>query len=140
MSATGFASLPSSEELVAELARSMSELVFAVPVVVDSTPPAIGNFSPAPGSVIAGTTTVVFDVTDDGGSFRRVIVTALFPRTGIEEVVHDGDGFRGLYSVVSSRVIIAGGFRYNVTRSGGWPSSPEFKVFAIDPAGNEGLV
>jgi hypothetical protein len=104
---------------------------------VDATAPAVGNFSPAPGTPIARTRAVSFDVTDESGDFRRIFVVAFFPATGVTEVVHDGDGFRGFYAASSSRTMIAAGFRYAVLRSGGWPAAPTIQTFAIDRAGNE---
>lgn len=104
---------------------------------VDATAPAVGNFNPAPGTPIARTGPVSFDVTDDSGDFRRIFVVAFFPATGVTEVVHDGDGFRGFYAASSSRMMISAGFRYTVLRSGGWPAAPTIQTFAIDRAGNE---
>lgn len=107
------------------------------PPPVDATAPAVGNFSPAPGTPIARTGPVSFDVTDDSGDFRRIFVVAFFPATGVTEVVHDGDAFRGFYAASSARTMIAAGFRYTVLRSGGWPAAPTIQTFAIDRAGNE---
>ena len=104
---------------------------------VDATAPTVGNFSPAPGTAIARTGPVSFDVTDESGDFQRIFVVAFFPATGVTEVVHDGDGFRGFYAASSSRTMIAAGFRYAVLRSGGWPAAPTIQTFAIDRAGNE---
>jgi hypothetical protein len=104
---------------------------------IDAAPPVVGNFDPAPGTAIARTGSVTFDVTDDSGDFRRIFVVAYFPATGVAEVVHDGDGFRGFYAAKSSRTMIAGGFRYTLLRSGGWPGAPTIQTFAIDHAGNE---
>lgn len=103
-------------------------------------PPTITNYQPPIGTPIVATSPIQFDVLDDETNFRRVFVEVAFPdSTGVTEVVHDGTGFQGLYSAGSSRVIITGGFRYLVRRSGGWPGTPEFLVFAIDHAGNEGV-
>jgi hypothetical protein len=77
-----------------------------------------------------------FDVTDDSGAFRRVIVCAVLD--GVTEVVHDGSTFLGNYAGGScSRAAISGGFRFVVLRDGGWPASPTIRVFAIDQQGNE---
>lgn len=101
--------------------------------------PTITNFVPPAGTSITPTTAIQFDVLDDEADFARIFVEVAFPdSTGITEVVHDGEGFQGLYSAASSRGIITGGFRYTVRRSGGWPGTPSFRVFAIDHAGNEG--
>lgn len=104
---------------------------------VDTIPPVVGNFSPAPGTPIARTGPISFDVTDESGEFRRIFIVASFPTTGMTEVVHDGDGFRGFYTASSSRTMIAGGFRYTVLRSGGWPGAPTIQTFVIDRGGNE---
>lgn len=103
----------------------------------DTTAPIVSNFDPAPGTPIARTAAVSFDVTDESGDFRRIFVVAFYPTTGMTEVVHDGDAFRGHYAASSSRTMIAGGFRYSVLRTGGWPGAPTIQTFAIDRAGNE---
>lgn len=121
-------------------AISPSFAVFVPPPpapVVDTVPPEVGHFDPAPGTAIARTGSVAFDVTDDSGDFRRIFIVAYFPATGACEVVHDGDGFRGFYAARSSRTMITGGFRYTLLRSGGWPAAPTIQTFAIDRAGNE---
>lgn len=64
-------------------------------------------------------------------------MVAFFPATGVTELVHDGDAFRGFYAATSSRTMIGGGFRFTVLRSGGWPGAPTIQAFAIDHAGNE---
>lgn len=107
------------------------------PVPPDVTAPAVGNFVPAPGTAIGRATPVTFNVTDESGQFRRVFVVASFAATGVCEVIHDGDTFRGFYVGNSSRVLIALGFRYTVARTSGWPSAPTIQTFAIDAGGNE---
>lgn len=98
----------------------------------------VNVISPTPGSTITTTTPFVVEVTDDSGAFRRVILTVQYERSGVVEVVHDGDGFKGHYASSSSRSLISGGWRYNILRAGGWTSSPTFEVYAIDRQGNEG--
>lgn len=107
------------------------------PPPADTTPPAVGNFQPAPGTPVSRGTSIAFDVTEDSGNLQRVFVVAFFPTTGATEVIHDGDAFRGFYAASSARTMIAGGFRYNVLRTGGWPAAPTIQTFAIDRAGNE---
>ena len=104
----------------------------------DTTVPVVGGFSPALGGTIQSSQPITFDVTDDSGAFRRVLVHARFA-DGLEEVVHNGTAFRGLYQTTSARVLIAGGFRYTILRSGGWPQGGPVavNVFAIDAVGNE---
>lgn len=105
--------------------------------VPDEVPPVVGNFSPVPGETLQPSDTVQFDVTDNQGLLVRTIVIAWFKETGEQEVVHDGDGFVGYYSATSSRTIISGGYRYYVSRSGGWTYAPTIRVFSIDSDGNE---
>lgn len=117
------------------------EVMVPKPVVVeapeDVTAPVVGNFAPASGTAISKATPIAFDVTDDSGQFRRIFVVATFAATGACEVIHDGEGFRGFYAASSSRRLIAGGFRYTVARTGGWPAAPSIQTFAMDSGGNE---
>lgn len=103
---------------------------------LDTVPPVIDNFDPPQGTAIDPAQGISFDVTDNSGNFRRIVVHAVFD-DGVEEVVHDGDSFRGFYQVGNSRVFIAGGYRYNLLRAGGWPGNPTIRAFAIDASGNE---
>lgn len=105
----------------------------------DTIKPVVGPFVPVLGGTIATLQAIAFRVTDDVGAFRRIIVHARFT-DGLEEVVHNGDSFRGLYgNGNSSRVIVAGGFDYSILRAGGWPQGgpAAINVFAIDITGNE---
>lgn len=106
-------------------------------VLPDSTAPVVSNYSPAPGATINPGDSITFDVTDNSGSFARIMVVAWYRDTGVQEVIHDGDGFTGYFTSTSSRVIISGGYRYTVARFGGWEHSPTIRVFPIDAAGNE---
>ena len=103
----------------------------------DPTPPVVSNFDPPEGTEVLATQAIQFDVTDNTGSFARILVVAWFRDTGEQELIHDGDNFVGLYSSTSSRVIITDGYRYVVARSGGWENAPTIRVFPIDAAGNE---
>ncbi len=102
----------------------------------DSDAPVIDNFSPPPGTTLAPSAALSFDVTDDV-AFRRIIVTVTQQADGIEEVAHDGNSFRGLFQTTSVRTLIAGGWHYSLRRLGGWTSAPIVKVFAVDTSGNE---
>ncbi len=105
----------------------------------DTVPPVLADYNPPLGTAIPRTGTVQFSVTDDQ-ALRRVIVVAAYAATGIDELVFDGDGFRGAYASRSRRETIAGGYRYTVGRSaGGFPSAPRFQVFAVDTSGNENI-
>ena len=112
----------------------------ATPPPPTPVPPVVGNFAPATGTAIAATTLLSFDVTDDSGLFRRIIVAAQFPNLGIYEVIHEGVGFAPKYRGAGNlQVAITNGFRYTILREGGWPASPSITVFAIDQGGAEAL-
>ena len=108
-----------------------------IPDPKDLTPPQVTNLSPAIGTVLLPTDSISFDVTDNLGLFTRIIIVAWFRSTGIQEVIHDGDGFTGYYTSTSSRVLISGGYRYIVNRFSGWVSAPTIRIFSIDNDGNE---
>lgn len=104
----------------------------------DATPPVVDNVDPPQDSAIVPRQVVSFDVTDDTGLFRRILVAALFSN-GIYEVVHDGDNWGPAYTVASNtKEAIADGFHFAVLRNGGWPAPPTIRVFAIDQGGGEG--
>lgn len=106
----------------------------------DHTPPVIADFNPPLGTPIARAATVQFTVTDDSSGLGKVIIVAAFAVTGIDELVFDGDNFRGAYTGRSRRELITGGYRFTIARgAGGFPSTPSFSVFAVDRAGNENI-
>ena len=100
----------------------------------DTTAPEVSNVVPTPGTAIDPAGEVRFDVTDDSGEFANLLVTV--DQRGVGEVVHDGERFRGYYGALSTRELVAGGFRYKIRRSGGWTSTPTFRVYAVDAVGN----
>ncbi len=100
----------------------------------DTTDPTISNVSPTPGTAIARTAPLTFDVTDAG--LGRVLVCAVFAGGGYE-VVHDGDSFAAGYATLSTRVAITDGYRFRVRRGAGWTEAPTIRIFAFDVAGNE---
>jgi hypothetical protein len=108
-----------------------------IAVEPDTTKPVVSNFSPASGSTITKATKVSFDVTDDAGVFRRIIIVFSFAGVSIVEIVHDGQTFRGPYTNGSVRTPIDSGYHYVLGRIGGWPGSPTIEVYAIDTSGNE---
>ena len=97
--------------------------------------PSVAVVSPGAGATIVSSQAITFDVTDDG-SFRKVLVFSKFT-SGIQELIHNGNTFSPFYAN-STRSVISGGYRYVVTRAGGWPSGAiNFEVVAIDTLGNE---
>jgi len=132
------ADLAPVEETWDDIPLDGSVLFGAVPTP-DVVAPVVGNFSPALGSSIAANQPISFDVTDNEGLFTRVIIHARFA-DGSEEVVYNGDSFRGLYSGGASWfAIIALGLRFTIFRTGGWTAGSPIavNVFAYDVAGNE---
>lgn len=119
--------------------------VIVVVVPPNAVAPLVSNVSPPTGTPIARSAPVFFDVTDDSGLFRRVIVTATFQDKplngtyvdGTVEVVHDGDTFSAAYGQGALRTLITNGFHYRVQRVGGWPFAPTIRAYAIDQSGNE---
>ena len=100
----------------------------------DFADPEFTNFDPAPGTTISRTRVISFDVIDDT-ALRVVVVMARFPN-GDYEVVWDGSAFSKRYAS-SSRAAIAGGHRFSLSRTGGWPATPTFRGVAVDTSGNE---
>ena len=108
-----------------------------LPATVDSTAPVVSNVTPAAGTLLSTTSTVQFDVTDDSGSFRELLVVASFGDGSLApELVHDGTNFLGPYRAGSTRVAITNGWRYALVRGGGWPGAVTVTPYAIDPSGN----
>ena len=105
-----------------------------------NTEPVVSNFSPDPNDPllvnIINSTPLMFDVTDDSGFFRRILVEVIFPGV-VSELIHTGDGFTGLYIAGSTKASISGGFHFSCRRTGGWPYSPTIGVFAVDGSGLE---
>lgn len=102
----------------------------------DIIAPTVSMYSPTPGSGILRTQAIEFDVLDNSGVFRRILVAVEFAGELRHELVHDGDAFVAPF-LNGVRTPIAGGFNYSIRRTGGWSSNPTVKVWAIDTSGNE---
>jgi hypothetical protein len=100
----------------------------------DTAAPEVTNVTPAPGVPINPTDEVRFDVVDDSGEFAALLITV--DQRGVGEVVHDGERFVGYYGALSTRELVANGYRYRVRRSGGWTATPIFRIYAVDSVGN----
>jgi len=117
-------------------------VAFGVPTFIDgggggdTTAPTVSVVSPAEGTPLRPSDTVVFDVDDDGGpsALRHVEVRVTQGET--VETVFNGTSFVGAYTA-SSRVETVTGYRFTVQRTGGWIAAPSFSVDAIDTAGNK---
>lgn len=94
--------------------------------------PVLSVVSPAAGGVLAANASVVVDVTDDVG-LAFVELTVTYAGGATEVIARDAD-FRSPYT--GSRAAITDGYRYTVTRSGGWPEGrPRFEAVAVDVGG-----
>lgn len=120
--------LPSSQRILPHAQRS------AFTFSGDTTPPLIANLLPVPGSEVARSQALTFDVTDADG-FGRVIVSV--KQGAFEFMVHDGDDFLQGFAVDSTRLVIAGGWSYSVIPDSGWDIAPTIRIFAVDAVGNE---
>jgi hypothetical protein len=115
-----------------------------VPDPGDVAEPEITNISPTPGTNIRPQTVFSFDVTDDLAlALVLVAVSWRHPKTNelIVELAYDGTAFRGAYrGIANTKITIAGGFRFNVLRDGGWLASPTLEWFPLDTSGNLGVI
>lgn len=101
------------------------------------TPPVVSNVSPSEATQLERGTPLSFDVTDDSGAFRRIILKVQFAGMPTREFAHDGDTFAPMYLAGSTRETITGGYRYTLVRAGGWPAAPTITPYAIDALGAE---
>ena len=101
----------------------------------DTSPPEVTVESPSPGAELARNGAVTFTVTDNVG-LRDVVVWVAI--AGAWEVVYGGaaSGFSPAYEA-STKSPISSGFRFVVSRAGGWTASPTFHALAFDTGGNQ---
>lgn len=99
----------------------------------DGAAPVVTLVSPLTGR-LESFEAVVIDVTDNVGLGRTFLV-ARMPGSNLEELIYAGNRFTAPYAAQSSQVAIAGGFRFTVKRSAGWPSSPTIDAYAVDASG-----
>lgn len=105
----------------------------------DTTPPTIGNVSPASGTELTNAQTPIeFDVTDLDPGLVAVIVTLKYSVRNETLVVWNGAQFVSPFnSLVSERTVIANGYHFKILPQGGWLSDiSQLFVYAIDAAGN----
>jgi hypothetical protein len=94
-----------------------------LPDASTSARPVVTLVSPAAGTPLHPTDSVVFDVTDDG-NFSLVSFRLRFVASGEREAVYDRDDPAGAWDpryASSSIATITGGYRITLRRSGGWP-------------------
>lgn len=94
--------------------------------------PTLTVVSPSAGSVIQPDQAITLELTDaDGLAFRQISVYD--PVAGTEEIVIKNGTVRAPYSVTETA--ITNGYRFVVTRAGGWLRSPVFLADGVDVAG-----
>lgn len=131
--------------LVVPSSMAWSEPGYLAPLIPNlyvppvNNPPVVSNVAPAVGTALAPSDRVTFDVTDDSGVFRRIQLKAEYfsgAVLALRELIWDGATFdpRFLGSTVTA---IAGGWHFDLVRSGGWPSAPSVTPYAIDQLGLE---
>lgn len=109
---------------------------------IDTVPPTVENFSPAPGSTISRTQPISFTVADTDNdpalpsAFALIAILVYFPASGAYEVAHDGYAFAPGYSASTLTVISISNRTVVLRRQGGWPSSPTIRVRVVDRGGN----
>jgi|SRR5277367_3962494 len=117
--------------------RALFGRVSFLPSPPVDAPPTISNITPTPGTPISQTQVINFEVTSPvSRTFTSIIVLAAYPSNGIYEVLHDGVRFSNNYT--GTRTVISGGYSYNnVLRIGGWPSTLNLTINAVDSVGQE---
>jgi hypothetical protein len=96
----------------------------------DILPPEISNITPAPGTNIASTQTIEFDVTD--AELRLVAIAVAFP-DGTVDLAYDGTSLQGHYTNSPNQVTaIMDGYHFKLVRRGGWIGNPTIKYMALD--------
>jgi hypothetical protein len=110
------------------------------PYWTDLIDPVVSNLTPAAGTTITVSTPLQFDVTDNSGVFRRILLFVQYGSDAEYHLVHHGDGFNADFSnAFNTRTVIANGYRYTILPDGGWPAAPTVTPVAIDIAGHENL-
>ena len=104
--------------------------------------PVFQNVSPSPSFAIDPATPIMFDVVDTDASLTLVVPIIIIDPNVAGELVHDWtlSQFAAAYAANSSRLVIANGFRYTFRRLNGWTSPPSLRVWAVDSAGNIGVL
>jgi hypothetical protein len=98
--------------------------------------PVISNVSPTAGTQVTSTEAIEFDITDDKGTFRRVIIIASFAGHSGKEVVYDGN-FTDQYVDGSTVAAITNGYHFSLVRSPAWPGAITIVPYAFDTEGQE---
>lgn len=92
--------------------------------------PTISNVTPSGGAVLP-TDVIQFDVTDVSVLAMTVVVWVAYPSTGETEMVYNGSAFTSRFPS-STRIAIANGYTFTLSRVGGWPAAPQIEVEAFE--------
>lgn len=100
--------------------------------IVDLFPPEISNITPTPGTNIASSTPIEFDVSDDR-TLRLVAIAIAFP-DGTVDLAYDGTSLQGHYSAAPNLVTVTDplNLHFKLLRRGGWIGNPTIKYMALD--------
>lgn len=112
------------------------ETIFFVYPYPEACPsaPVVTYESPLPGSEIEADDVIVFTIQATSGELTQVLIVCV-NEAGTHELVFDGISFSARFSG-SSREDISRGYRFRVSRRGGWEAgSVNFKTYAIDSVG-----
>lgn len=105
--------------------------------------PTFQNIAPNPSFDIDPSTLLQFEVVGDGVHALVLVVPIITLDPNVAgELVHDWTlgAFTPVYAQNSVRVAITNGFRYTMRRGFGWTSPPTLRVWAVDSAGNVGVL
>jgi hypothetical protein len=117
---------------------AVSYLSTVSPLLLDTVPPIVSLVSPAEMTELQRNTPIVIDVTDANLGFH-VIFAYYQDVAGLYEVVFGGVWPQSEGNYVLARSVISGGYRYSITRRGGWPAAPRIQVRATDLGNGEVL-
>ena len=107
----------------------------------DTTRPEVVYVDPIAGTQITPSTAITIDITDDSGGFANIQLRVRYPNADPvipTESIYGGDELAVFETLYTSSTItpISNGFRFVLTRDGGWPSTPVFLASPIDSSGN----
>jgi hypothetical protein len=96
--------------------------------------PTISNATPV-GSPLSRGGPIQFDVTDPDNNAVSVFVSATFLGKNDDERVFSPEGGFAARYAASTVTAITGGWRFVLSRAGGWPAPPRIRVEGVDSTG-----
>lgn len=100
--------------------------------VVSSSPPTIGNISPAPGTITRAQA-ISLRATDALGLATLVVIADY--ASGRSAVIHDGTSFQPGFTAGSSRTPTTGGYDLVLAEDGGWLGSFTLRTVVVNTSG-----